>query len=111
MSGCRRSIPSHARDADDVYALLVEYLNGVTVRKLMEDHSDRLKDANSVLAAIDLLEKERKVNRVVTPGKPHHLDSITALVIFWASEVGLLINSPDEHRTDTLRPTKPTSLP
>lgn len=82
MSGYRSSIPSHARAADNVYALLLEYPNGVTVRKLMEDHSGRLKDANSVLAAIDLLEKEKKVKRVVTPGKAHHLDSITALVIF-----------------------------
>jgi hypothetical protein len=82
MSEYLRSIASHARAADDVYALLVGYPHGVTVRKLMEDHSDRLKDANSVLAAIDLLEKEKKVKRVVTPGKPHHLDSITALVIF-----------------------------
>jgi hypothetical protein len=42
---------------DEVYGYVLAYPDGITVRKLMQDH-ERLKDPNSVLAAIDLLREE-----------------------------------------------------
>jgi hypothetical protein len=76
MAHYSRSIAHQSRAADTVYSLIRPYSFGVTVRQLMSEHSDRLKDANSVLAAIDLLAEEGKVLREKSFPKPHYLDAI-----------------------------------
>jgi hypothetical protein len=54
MAGFSRSNPDEARS-------LQSYKDGVTFEQLMEDHKERFKDGNSILAAIDLLIREGKV--------------------------------------------------
>ena len=76
MSQYSRSIASHARTTDKIYGLILAYPSDVTVRRLMDDNPGKLRDSNSVLAAIDLLEKEGKVSRVAVPGHQDHLASI-----------------------------------
>lgn len=58
-----RLVPSQARTTDQVLALLMNYpaerrVLGVTVGDVMRDHSDRLTNPSSVLAAVDLLSEE-----------------------------------------------------
>jgi hypothetical protein len=71
-----RAVAHESRAADEIYGFISAYYAGVTVRKLMSDHPDRLKDSNSVLAAIDLLTEEGKIGRQISPGQDHSLDSI-----------------------------------
>lgn len=76
MSGYSRSIPQQSRAADQICVFVQTYPDGVTIRRLMADNAEYLKDANSVLAAVDLLVEEGKVIRETHPGQEHYLDSI-----------------------------------
>jgi hypothetical protein len=81
MAYYSRSISHQDRATDEVHALLLAYptirqLEGITVKELLWDHPDRLKCDISVIAAVDLLTEEGKVNRVKSTGHPHPYDSI-----------------------------------
>lgn len=55
-----RLLPDQARATNLVHTLLEAYRE-VTVGQLMRDNNEFLKDTSSVLAAIDLLQEEKKV--------------------------------------------------
>lgn len=71
-----RMMAHESRASDEVFSYLRAYPDGVTVRELMRDHQNRLKDTNTVLAAIDLLEEEGKIRQEKSPGQEHYLDSV-----------------------------------
>ena len=74
MSKYLRSIAHQSRATDEIYCLLQPYEDGVTVRQLMRDNE--MKDANTVLAALDLLVEEGKIRRETSKGHKDHLDGI-----------------------------------
>lgn len=76
-----RLIPHQKRAADQIHSMILRYPDGVTVRTLMKDNSEFLKDPNSVLAAIDLLVKEGKIREERSTGHEHHLDSVKVFPI------------------------------
>lgn len=89
-----RDVSHEARATDAVHTFILRYPNGVTLRQLMNDNSNSLKDANSVIAAIDLLQEEKKIRVEKSVGHAHHHDSIKVCpliikahfffgVIFW----------------------------
>ena len=75
-----RNIPHESRATDAVFTLLLNYPDGTTVRRLMADNADKLKDPNTVLAAIEVLQEEGKIYKQVAPGQEHHLNSIKVWV-------------------------------
>jgi predicted ATPase len=56
-----RSVPHESRAADEVQNVVQRYPQGVTFEDLMRGNPHRLKDRNSVLAAIELLIEEGKL--------------------------------------------------
>jgi hypothetical protein len=72
-----RSLAHQSRATNEIHNLLQAYPDGVTVRKLMQDNDERLKDPRPVLAAIELLIEEGKAKQEKSTGHEHYLDSIT----------------------------------
>jgi len=71
-----RLIADQSHTTDVVYALILHYPAGVTVKTLMQENAEFLKNPNSVLAAIGLLSQEEKIREEKSTGHAHHLDSI-----------------------------------
>jgi galactokinase len=71
-----RLLAHQARATDEIHNMLQAYPDGVTVGQLMRDNHERLKDPNSVLAAIDLLVEESKAKREQLGWHENHLDSV-----------------------------------
>jgi len=81
MAAYSRLLSWEARATDEVLALLINYsaerrVQGITVKELVRDYPNRLKDYRSVIAAVDLLSDEGRVLVERSSGHNHALDSI-----------------------------------
>lgn len=77
MAQYSRLVPNQSRSTNEIHALILHYRDGVTLKKLMQDNSECLKDASSVIAAIGLLEEEGKVRVERSTGHHDYRDSLT----------------------------------
>lgn len=57
-----RSVAHQSRGADYVFALICGYENGVSLKQLMHDHPERLRDAGAVWCCIQLLLEEGRIS-------------------------------------------------
>lgn len=101
MSGFLRTLPQHARVADLVEGLLRSYplelqLIGITVQDLLRDHQDQIKDASSVIAALDLLAEEGKIRKETTTGHADLFAGIRAYPIVRKPTVGHTLASQSD---------------
>src|ERR1700761_6438139 len=85
-----RSIPHQSRAADEIQKLVRQYSQGVTVNELMRSNPDRLKDASSVLAAIELLIEEGKLKSNEPWGGKGFLDEVKLYVPSQISAAGIV---------------------